>query len=232
MPTTQTSSAQAEIINLNDHEMPILRYIQKGRRGTSTCKLCWEEFDEMMSLVVHLLMKCRYSCSTFSTKSAIRICVVLNEPGSVEMLRLYNRVAGEEPESEVSDVDMDTESEVSEDEEFSATPPAFLSSDKQLEWTYRRDRKCSPFSVLVALARDHTLTLMIGAELIRHLKKTNLRPNTKYIDRDAVLAAWNSLSHPSSWAPNATEAGNYKTYNVLATTYATGDEYCFICGFR
>ena len=88
----------------------------------------------MMSLVVHLLM-CRYSCSTFSTKSAIRICVVLNEPGSVEMLALYGRVAAEEPESEVSDLDTETESEVSEDEEFSATPPTSLSSNKKLEWT-------------------------------------------------------------------------------------------------
>ena len=181
----------------------------------------------MMSLVVHVLM-CRYSCSTFSTKSAIRICVALGEPGSLEMLGLYDRIAREETESEVSVRITDTESEVFENEEFSATPPSSLSWDKKLEWSYRRDRKCSPFSVLLALASDHTLTLMIGAELISHLKKTNLKPNTKFIDQDAVLAAWNSLSHPSSWAPDATDAGNYKSYNVLATTYAIGDTCCFI----
>ncbi len=89
----------------------------------------------MMSLVIHLLV-CRYSCSKFSTKSAIRICMALEEPRLVEMLGLYDRIAGEETESEVSDLEPETDSEVSENQEFSATPPTSLSSNEKLEWTF------------------------------------------------------------------------------------------------
>ncbi len=51
MPPTQRPSLQPPLINLDDHERPILRYVHKGRRGTSSCRLCWKEFDDMMSLV-------------------------------------------------------------------------------------------------------------------------------------------------------------------------------------
>lgn len=58
---------------------------------------------------------------------------------------------------------------------------------------------------------------MIGAEDIRNLMKTNLKPGTKFTNRDAVLAAWNSTSHPVSWMPNAGNAEPYKSYDVLGT---------------
>ena len=56
------------------------------------------------------------------------------------MLDLYDRVAREETKSEVSDRVTETESEVSENQEFSATPPSSLSRNKKLDWIFRRGK--------------------------------------------------------------------------------------------
>ncbi|CAF9943778.1 MAG: hypothetical protein ALECFALPRED_001236 [Alectoria fallacina] len=80
-------------------------------------------------------------------------------------------------------------------QEFPAMPPHSLSADAKLEWTFRRDR----------------------AGEIREIIKTNLKPNTKKIDEDACLAAWNASLHPFSWNANSSTAQPYKNYRVLGS---------------
>lgn len=80
-------------------------------------------------------------------------------------------------------------------QEFPTTPPAQLSAEMKAEWTFKHDR-----------ARE-----------IRGIMKTNLKPNSKHIDRDAALAGWNSTAHPFSWELKAPKAGAYKSYGVLSS---------------
>ena len=69
-----------------------------------------------MRLVTHLLTFCdqHSSLSTFSTMSAIHICTLFDEPGSIKMLECYIRVARENPHIMASNLDNDTDSEVSD----------------------------------------------------------------------------------------------------------------------
>ncbi len=159
-------------------EMSVAQHIKEDLHGSWSCELCNTRSNNIMQIVTHILM-CRYSCSTFSTKSAIRICMALEEPRSVEMLGPYDRIAGEETESEVSDLEPETDSEVSENQEFSATPPNSLSSNEKLGWTFRcllpqineyRHAVLLMRSEITIIQRDHAITMAFS--ISNHINNT------------------------------------------------------------
>ncbi|CAD6590018.1 MAG: hypothetical protein ASARMPRED_004522 [Alectoria sarmentosa] len=116
MPPSQSPSIQPHFINLNQSEIFMVQCIRKDPRGKWSCKLCDTQFNNIMRLVTHLLTfyDQHSSLSTFSTMSAIHICMLFDEPGSIKMLECYIRVARENPDAVASNLDNDTDSEVSD----------------------------------------------------------------------------------------------------------------------
>lgn len=115
MSPTQSPSVRSHSIHLNQFERSVVKCMDKHPDGTWSCKLCKTEFDNnIMRLITHLLTLCDQppSLHTFSTISAIRICIVLDDSETIEMLETYIRVAGDDNEIEGSDLSDDTESEV------------------------------------------------------------------------------------------------------------------------
>ena len=168
--------------------MSIAQAIEEKPHGEWSCKLCNTMFNSIMRVVTHVLTSCDEDVATFSNKSAIHLCMVFDEPGSIKMLETFLRLAEDDTESEVCTLDNDIDSDISDftkgdheqnergkegighrndnhastahnedmkseertrppkNQEFPATPPASLSADQQAEWTFKRNRKCYPYS--------------------------------------------------------------------------------------
>ncbi|KAF6227781.1 hypothetical protein HO173_011999 [Letharia columbiana] len=118
MSPSQSPSIQPHFINLNQFEMSIIQSIKQETEnlgGPWSCKLCNTQFIDIMRLVTHLLTFCdrHRSLSTFLNVSAIHICMLLDDSGSIKTLETYIRLAGNDTDSEVSDLGNDTDSEAS-----------------------------------------------------------------------------------------------------------------------
>ena len=332
MSQSQSASTQPHSINPSQHERAIAQRAQKDHDGQWSCKLCDRKFNNTVRLVTHILTLCDDPLTTFSTMSAVCVCVLLDPSGSLEMFESYLRVASEEADEESSDhdSDMDTEetddgeseepgdgeSEESEDgeseepdggeseepdegeseesdseatisekddelveegdagtepwwieeeeqeeeeegdglesadeddessvtddqaspaarpvgprrrnatgrgtgppknQDFPAVPPQSLSADQKREWTFRRDRKYPHFPV-----QDHHLT-ETGARQIRAIVTANAVPNSKAVDKAAVLSAWNSTTHARDWTANSANEKAPTTYRGVVVKYA------------
>lgn len=64
--------------------------IKKGQ--TWTCKICKQDFGDVLSTVTHLLTSCDNQKKTFDTSSLVNICVHLDPRGSQGFLESYTRV--------------------------------------------------------------------------------------------------------------------------------------------
>lgn len=122
MSPLQTLPVQPQFINFNKLDMSIVHCMMQDASGTWSCKLCDAKFNDIMMLVTHILTSRHHNPTypTFSSLSAIRICMLLDEPGSIQMLQCYLRGAVEDLElSDLdnvtdADIDTDTDSEISE----------------------------------------------------------------------------------------------------------------------
>ena len=72
------------------------------------------------------------------------------------------------------------------------------------------------------MTKDHHLTILIktGARQIRAIVTANTVPNSKTLDKAAVLTAWNSTTHPHDWTANSPNAKAPTTYRGVADKYA------------
>lgn len=120
------NAAMAHFINLNQYEMSIANSVQECRRGRWCCKQCDTEFKSVMRIVTHLLTSCdeESGLSTFSTKSAVRICMVLNELELTKVHQTYVRIGGEDTDSEVRTLGYETNSD---------TPDLFKDEEEDIE---------------------------------------------------------------------------------------------------
>lgn len=141
MSSSQSSTIHPHLVNLNGFEMSIIESMRKEGNGQWSCEQCGTRFDNSMRLVTHLLTLCDggRGLLTFSTESAVHICVALDELGP-EILESYDRVAAEGADGELSDSD-EEDLPPPRMQRFPATPPYWLSADAKREWTFRRDRK-------------------------------------------------------------------------------------------
>lgn len=114
MSSSQRFFFHPHYINLSQFEKSIVQLVIKGPGQSWSCELCHSKFDKNMQLVTHLLTCCGNPSSLLSTKTAINICMVLDEPGPNKMLDTYTRVFGNEIDTEVSDLDSEMDSEVSD----------------------------------------------------------------------------------------------------------------------
>ena len=114
MPPSQNPRVQPHFINLSQWELSIAQSTSRSAGGKWSCKRCNREFNDSLPLVTHILTSCDdySSLPTFSTRSAIHICMLLDERGSLEMFQSYIRVASENADIRRSGVD----SEVAESE--------------------------------------------------------------------------------------------------------------------
>ena len=172
MSTMQTQNLHHHFVNLGQYEMSIASSIKEQLDGTWSCEVCNFNFDDIMQIVTHLLTSCDdgSSIDTFSTLSAINICMVFDVQGSRKMLETYIRLFGNDTDS---DLDNDTDHEMTElpeihnqgsveqeneavakdsqppkYAEFSVTPPATLSAKDKAEWIFKRARKLPILSTI------------------------------------------------------------------------------------
>ena len=117
----QTLTVEPQFINFNKFDMSVVHCMAQDASGQWSCKLCDAKFNNIMMLVTHLLTSRSHNPTfpTFSTLSAIRICMLLDEPGSIQMLQCYLRAADEDLELALSDLDTDTESDSDTDSDVS-----------------------------------------------------------------------------------------------------------------
>ena len=113
---------QPHPINLSHDERAIAQSARKELDGQWSCKQCNETFNDTVRLATHLLTSCDQPLSTFSTNSAIKICMFLDQSGSHEMFESYLRISNEDADDKGSDhdSDMDTEETGDTDSEASA----------------------------------------------------------------------------------------------------------------
>ena len=97
--------------NLSQSEQSFAQSAQKEQTGQWSCKLCHVTFNDTLKLVTHILKSCDQPLSTFSSRSAIRICMHLDQSGYFEMFKSYLRVASEDGDDEGSDHDSDMDTE-------------------------------------------------------------------------------------------------------------------------
>lgn len=91
----QTPPVQ-QFINLNEFEMSIANSIQHDATKAWSCIHCDTNFEDVMTVAIHLLMhrNRNHATATFSTRSAIKICMLLDEASSIHTLQCYLRVVG------------------------------------------------------------------------------------------------------------------------------------------
>ncbi|KAL9062870.1 MAG: hypothetical protein Q9161_009718 [Pseudevernia consocians] len=222
MPSTQNPPSQPHSVNLSQFEMSIAQAIEEKPHGEWSCKLCNTMFNSIMRVVTHVLTSCDEDVATFSNKSAIHLCMVFDEPGSIKMLETFLRLAEDDTLSEgdheqnerdkegighgndnhvstAHNKDMKSEQRTRppKNQEFPATPPASLSAYQQAEWTFKRNR----------------------AAEIRRIVEASIQPNGK-IDKALTVTTWNARTHRKSWKSDAKPASPYKNHAVLAVVYA------------
>ena len=95
MPLSQNPRVQPHFINLSQWELSIAHSTRRGAGGKWLCNRCNREFNDSLPLVTHILTSCDdySSLPTFSTRSAIHTCMLLDERGSLEMFQSYIRMA-------------------------------------------------------------------------------------------------------------------------------------------
>lgn len=223
----------AHFLNLNQYEMSIANSVKEISSRRWCCKQCDSEFTSVIRVVTHLLTSCdeQSGPSTFSTESAIRVCMVLNESGSAKMHQAYIRVAGVDTNSDTPDLSKTDDEERTEsgdvggesvelvyhyhssmalDDDAETSGPATRPPPPMIQ-----DFSANPPASLSAEAKAEWAFRYHRAEEIRRLIKTNLKPKTGSIDHDAVLAAYNSSTRPSGWESNAPNAPPYASYGCL-----------------
>ena len=134
MSQSQSASIQPHSINPSQYERAMAQSARKDHDGQWSCKLCDRKFNNTVRLVTHILTSCDHPLSTFSTNSAIRVCVLLDPSGSLEMFESYLRVANEEADDESSDHDshMDTEGTGDRESEESESDATSSEEDDEL----------------------------------------------------------------------------------------------------
>ena len=66
------------------------------------------------------------------------------------------------------------------------------------------------------MTKDYQLIILIthkGAQEIRRIVKANTVPNSRTVNKAAVLTVWNSTTHPRDWKAGSLDAkspGNYR----------------------
>lgn len=116
---SQSPMMQPHFINLNQFEMSIVHCMRQDPSGKWSCELCDAQFNDIIILATHLLTSCDHDCDddssspTFSNKSAVDICMLLDEAKSIKMFESYVSVANEESDIEDCDLEDDTHSEAS-----------------------------------------------------------------------------------------------------------------------
>lgn len=226
MSSSQRFFFHPHYINLSQFEKSIVQLVIKGPGQSWSCELCHSKFDKNMQLVTHLLTCCGNPSSLLSTKTAINICMVLDEPGPNKMLDTYTRVFGNEIDTEVSDLDSEMDSEVSDFDdvglEASVEPKngrTGKAATKAAGPPNQPNDEEFPARPPHRLSADEKMEWKFTRDRLRgiqEIKKTyqNLDKTT---NKYAAMAAWNSSSHPESWHPNAPTKQPYKSYQVLMT---------------
>ena len=83
----------------NQFEKSVVQCMTRDATGQWACMLCDDKFEDVMMLVTHLLTSRNHNqtASTFSTLSAIKLCMLLDESMFIQMGQCYFRAVGENP---------------------------------------------------------------------------------------------------------------------------------------
>ena len=145
MSQSQSASIQPHCIDPSQDERATAQSARKDHDGQWSCKRCDRKFNNTVGLVTHILTFCDRPFSTFSTKSAIRVCMLLDPSGSLEMFESYLRVANEEAEDESSDHDSDMDTEGTGDRESEESGSDATSSEEDDELVEEDDAGTEPW---------------------------------------------------------------------------------------
>lgn len=115
MSSSRSARVQHHPFHLSRSEQTSAQYAQKEQNEQWSCKLCHAVFGNTLRLVTHILTSCDQPLSTFSNRSAMHICMVLDESGSREMFETYLRIASEDADDEGSGHGSDMDTEVTDD---------------------------------------------------------------------------------------------------------------------
>ena len=101
MFTVQFPEGDPHTITLSQSEMDVCQSIADNRDGTFTCKSCAGSFTSIMNVITHALTNCDAPRVDFESISAIRICMMFDQPGATKLLQTHMQLQADEADSEV-----------------------------------------------------------------------------------------------------------------------------------
>ena len=113
MSPEQSLRVEPHFITLSQYELSVAQSIEQDPHGSWSCRLCNRAFDNSMGLVTHVLTSCDQPppLFTFSNEAALHICMLVDEAGSLKDFERWIRLAGEDADTEGSDLSDDEDSE-------------------------------------------------------------------------------------------------------------------------